>query len=189
MASYTYDNQFTDILYSEHELNHQEFECCTFTNCNFSQCTFVALTFIDCTFINCFFTSAKINHVALRNVIFEHCEIKDVNFAMCDAFIFTIGFNNCILDFSKFYNLNLKETQFTKCSLIAVDFMNTNLTHAIFDDCDLYKSEFSGANADHTDFKTSYNYSIDPKKTKLKKTLFSKNEVKGLLYQYDLIID
>jgi hypothetical protein len=40
--------------------------------------------------------------------------------------------------------------------------MNTNLTQ-LYLIIVIYKSEFSGADAHHTDFKTSYNYSIDPK--------------------------
>ncbi len=35
-------------------------------------------------------------------------------------------------------------------------------------------------------FKTSYNYTIDPTKTKLKKALFSLEGVKGLLYKYEI---
>ncbi|MBC7438430.1 MAG: pentapeptide repeat-containing protein, partial [Flavobacterium sp.] len=72
--------------------------------------------------------------------------------------------------------------------LIAVDFMATDLSGVIFDNCDLYKSEFSKAIANKTNFKTSYNYNIDPSKTRIKKAIFSKENVKGLLYKYDLFI-
>ena len=188
MASYTYDNQFTDILFSEHELNRQEFECCTFTNCNFSQCTFVAVTFIDCTFDDCIFTNAKINYVAFRTVTFNRCEIKDVNFAMCDKLIFEIAFKNCVLDFSKFYTLKIKGTSFTNCSIIAVDFMSTDLTDVVFENCDLYRSEFAKAIANKANFRTSYNYTIDPKTTKLKKAIFALKGLKGLLYKHDIIV-
>lgn len=66
--------------------------------------------------------------------------------------------------------------------------MSTDLTSVIFDNCDLYRSEFSKAIANKADFKTSYNYTIDPSKTKLKKAIFSKENVKGLLFKHDLII-
>jgi uncharacterized protein YjbI with pentapeptide repeats len=62
------------------------------------------------------------------------------------------------------------ERNYIHCSLVAVDFMSTNLTAVLFSNCDLYRSEFEKAIADKADFRTSYNYSIDPTKTKLKKS-------------------
>ena len=121
-------------------------------------------------------------------MIFNDCEIKDVNFAMCDKLILEIAFNNCVLDFSKFYTLKIKRTSFTDCSLVAVDFMSTDLTEVVFDNCDLYRSEFAKAIANKANFQTSYNYTIDPTKTKIKKAVFSLDGVKGLLYKHDIIV-
>ncbi|MFV8370066.1 pentapeptide repeat-containing protein [Flavobacterium sp. LB2R40] len=188
MPEYFLDFEYDNIAYNEEEVNFKEFECCTFTNCNFSKCVFLAVTFIDCIFNDCTFSGAKINYVAFRTVIFNRCEIKEVNFAMCDKLIFEIAFTNCILDFSKFYTLKIKGTSFTNCSIIAVDFMNTDLTAVVFDNCDLYRSEFAKAIANKADFKTSYNYTIDPTSTKLKKAIFSLNGLNGLLAKHDLIV-
>jgi uncharacterized protein YjbI with pentapeptide repeats len=66
--------------------------------------------------------------------------------------------------------------------------MSTDLTEVIFDNCDLYRSEFAKAIANKANFKTSYNYTIDPSKTKIKKAVFSLNELKGLLYKHDVIV-
>ena len=188
MSDYFLDNEYDQITYSTDDLNHKEFERCTFRNCDLSRCNFIDVTFIDCLFLHCNFNGAKINHVALRTVSFIHCQIKEVNFAMCDKLIFEIAFTDCILDFSKFYALKIKGTAFTNCSLIAVDFMNTDLTEVVFENCDLYRSEFSKAIANKTDFKTSFNYTIDPEKTKIKKAIFSFPEVKGLLFKHELLI-
>ena len=184
---------FVDIIH-ENEIfdvdffRNKEFECCTFNGCNFSECLFIGVSFIDCTFNNCFLDQTKIGNVAFRSATFNNCQLREVNFAMCDKFIFAISFNECVLDFSKFYTLKIKGTTFCDCSLVAVDFMATDLTSVIFDNCDLYRSEFDKAIANKTDFKTSYNYTIDPARTKVKKAIFSKAEVKGLLFKHDLII-
>ena len=188
MSEYNFDLQYNDITYGEEEVNLKEFESCTFTNCDFSQCNFIAVTFIDCHFNSCAFTSSKINHVAFRTVFFNNCRMSDINFAMCDKLIFEVHFKDCILDFSKFYTLNMKGTTFTNSSLVAVDFMSTNLTAVCFNNCDLYRSEFDKAIADKADFRSSYNYSIDPKKTKLKKAQFATEGLKGLLTKYDIIV-
>lgn len=188
MSSYFIDIEHNKITFSKSEINLKEFENCVFNDCNFSQCNIIATTFIDCKFNNCVFDNAKINHVAFRSAHFTNCQIKEVNFAMVDKFIFEIHFKECVLDFSKFYALKMKRTTFLDCSIVAVDFMSSDLTEAIFDNCDLYRSEFEKAIANKTDFKTSYNYTIDPTKTKLKKAVFSLNEVKGLLFKHDLVI-
>ena len=187
-SEYFLDKGFNTIIYDKDDLNFKDFECCVFNNCNFSACTFLAVTFIDCVFNDCIFNEAKINYVAFRTASFNRCEIKEVNFAMCDKLIFEVSFTDCILDFSKFYTLKIKGTPFVNCSLIAVDFMAADLTNVIFDNCDLYRSEFDRAIANKADFRTSYNYTIDPSKTKLKKAVFALKELKGLLFKHDVLV-
>jgi uncharacterized protein YjbI with pentapeptide repeats len=188
MVAYNLHQQYKDETYHDDEMNFKEFESCTFTNCDFSGCTFIAVTFIDCHFYNCNFNNAKINHVAFRTVHFNSCQIKDVNFAMCDKFIFEIHFKKTVLDFSKFYALNMKGTTFTDSSLVAVDFMGTDITDVLFNNCDLYRAEFDKAIASKADFRTSHNYSIDPSRTKIKKAQFTKAGLKGLLTKYDIVV-
>jgi uncharacterized protein YjbI with pentapeptide repeats len=89
--------------------------------------------------------------------------MKEVNFSMCDKLIFDIAFTHCVLDFAKFYTLKLKGTSFVHCSLIAVD--------------------------NKANFKTSYNYSIDPTKTKIKKAVFALAGLKGLLTKYVVVVE
>jgi uncharacterized protein YjbI with pentapeptide repeats len=188
MPNYFLDIEYNNLTYGEKEVNLKEFECCTFNTCDFSICNFIGVVFIDCTFNDCVFSGAKINHVALRSVFFNRCKIGDVNFAMCDKLIFEVHFKECVLDFSKFYTLKIKATSFVDCSMIAVDFMSADLTAVVFDNCDLYRSEFGKANANKANFKTSYNYTIDPTKTKIRKAIFSLNELKGLLFKHDILI-
>lgn len=186
MPEYFLDIEYNAVFYEIHDLNFKEFECCIFSNCNFSNCNFIDVTFIDCVFNDCIFSTAKINHVALRTVYFNNCQIKEVNFAMCNKLIFEVHFKNCSLDFSKFYTLKIKGTSFTNCSLVAVDFMSTDLTEVLFENCDLYRSEFAKATANKANFKTSYNYTIDPTKTKIKKAIFSLVGIKGLLFKHEI---
>lgn len=189
MPEYFLDIEYNNRIYGVDEMSFKEFECCTFNNCTFSACNFMDVTFIDCVFNDCIFSKGKINHVALRTVTFNRCEIKDVNFAMCSKLIFEVRFNNCVLDFSKFYALKIKGTPFINCSMIAVDFMAADLTETLFENCDLYRSEFAKATANRANFKTSRNYTIDPKTTKLKKAVFALEGLKGLLYKHEIIVN
>ena len=188
MSNYFIDIEKTNVVFDKEDLNYKEFENCNFLNCNFSNCFFKDTTFIDCTFKDCVFDAAKIGHTAFRTVIFSNCSIREVNFAMVSQFIFEIHFKSCVLDFSKFYDLKMKGTTFTDSSLVAVDFMSVDLTEVVFENCDLYKAEFDFAKANKTNFRTSYNFSINPIKTKIKKAIFSLEGVKGLLVPHDIIV-
>jgi uncharacterized protein YjbI with pentapeptide repeats len=66
--------------------------------------------------------------------------------------------------------------------------MNTDLTGVIFDNCNLHKAVFIDTIANKADFTTSYNFSIDPERNKLKRAIFSEVGLKGLLHKYDLIV-
>ena len=72
--------------------------------------------------------------------------------------------------------------------MVAVDFMQSDLTEALFDNCNLHLAVFSDAIANKTDFYSSYFFSIDPEKTKLKNAIFSSENIKGLLDKYEIII-
>lgn len=78
--------------------------------------------------------------------------------------------------------------EFTDCSMIAVDFMKADLTEVIFDRCDLYRALFSQTVLEKADFRTSFNYSLDPEKNKIKKAMFSLEHVKGLLDKHDIVV-
>ena len=186
MTKYFLQQQYTEVLYDRDGLNLKEFEGCSFVRCDFSACNFIGVTFIDCTFTDCNFTGAKINHVAFRTVHFNGCLMQELNFAMCDKLIFEIHFNRCNLDFAKFYTLKIKGMTFIDCSMIAVDFMKADLTEVIFDRCDLYKTVFSNTILDKADFRTSFNYALDPEKNKIKRAMFSLGNVKGLLEKHQI---
>lgn len=187
-SEYFLERTYDGILYGKDDANFKEFEGCVFNGCDFSRCTFLAVTFIDCVFNDCIFDNAKINYVALRTVTFNRCQMRDLNFAMCDKLIFEIAFHGCILDFSKFYTLKIKATVFTDCSLVAVDFMNADLTGVVFERCDLYRCEFDKAIANKANFRTSRNYTINPEKTKLRKAVFALEGLRGLLAQHDIVV-
>jgi uncharacterized protein YjbI with pentapeptide repeats len=187
--NYLLEIEIKDTILAQDAIKYKDFERATFINCDFTCCDFQAVAFIDCIFTNCNFNEAKINYVSLRNVVFNNCDFIDVNFAMVDKFLFEVGFNDCKLDYSKFYTLKLKATTFNNCSLIATDFMKTDLTEVVFNNCNLHKSVFIDTISNKANFKTSYNYTIDPSKNKLKKAVFSLEGLKGLLYKHDIIVE
>lgn len=187
-ADYIYDKEYNNIVFSQYEISQKEYENCTFNNCDLTACNFTGTAFADCTFNSCNFKEAKIGHVGLRNVMFNDCDFTAVNFAMTDQIIYEFNFKSCKLDYVQFYDLKLRGMTFTDCSMVAVDFMQSDLTEAIFDNCNLHLAVFSDAIANKADFYSSYFFTIDPEKTKLKKAVFSQENIKGLLDKYEIII-
>jgi hypothetical protein len=58
----------------------------------------------------------------------------------------------------------------------------------VFDRCDFSRSIFDNTNISKADFRSSYGFSIDPSRNKMKKARFSMEGVVGLLDKYDIVI-
>jgi uncharacterized protein YjbI with pentapeptide repeats len=80
---------------------------------------------------------------------------------------------------TRFKNCELKETDFTECDLM----------NSIFERCDLMDAKFENTVLEKVDFRTSFNYSINPEINKIKKAKFSLSAIAGLLDKYDIEID
>jgi uncharacterized protein YjbI with pentapeptide repeats len=72
--------------------------------------------------------------------------------------------------------------------MISVDFMASDLTEVLFDNCNLRRAVFIDTIANKADFSTSYDYTFDPEKNKIKKAIFSTDGLKGLLEKYDIVV-
>ena len=83
----------------------------------------------------------------------------------------------------------MKVATFHKCILHEVDFTETDLTAAIFDECDLSGAIFTDSILEKADFRTAFNYTIDPESNKMKKAKFSSHGIAGLLTKYGIKID
>ncbi len=188
MSKYLEGLNIVNYTFSGNELSYIEYESCTFTNCDFSGLTFLAMAFIDCHFIKCKFNNTNVNHTAFRSAQFTRCIITDVNFAMCDKFLFNMDFAHCQMDFCKFYGLKMKAISFIDCKLIAVDFMATDLSNANFSESDLRRATFIESKLIKADFSTAINYVFDPKSNKVKGAIFSKKGLPGLLEHYNIVV-
>jgi fluoroquinolone resistance protein len=183
----TIDDEIFDKYNPADGYDH-EFNGCTFRNCDFSNVQFNGTEFIECRFIACNLAMAKFENVVLNQVGFINSKVLGVDFSKCSKFLFSVTFENCILQYVLFYKNDLKNTIFKSCHLQEASFMEANLTSARFIDCNLDKAVFDRTNLEKADFSTSHNYSINPETNRLKKTKFSLPDVVGLLNYLDIII-
>ena len=177
---------FNKIDYTLAPLPKGNYEHCTFVNCNFSNSDMSMRVFTACEFKGCNLSMAKLSKTVLNDTVFKDCKLLGLAFENCNEFLFSINMDNCILNISSFYKMNLKKTTFKNSSLQEVDFTESNLTSALFDNCDLMRSTFKNTILEKADFRSSYNYSIDPELNKLKKAKFSAAGIVGLLDKYDI---
>jgi len=70
-----------------------------------------------------------------------------------------------------------------------VDFAETDLSMAIFKNSDLLNTSFMRTNLEKADFRSAFNYSIDPELNKIKKAKFSSDGLSGLLTKYHIEIE
>ena len=183
------DQNFDKLDYTQEPLVKGEYENCTFTNCNFEETNLNDIKFISCDFHDCNWSLAQLNGTVLREVKFKDCKMLGLEFENCNDFGLSFSFENCQLNHSTFFQMNIKKTIFRNCQLREIDFSESNLTYVVFDNCDLAQAIFINTVLDKADFRTAYNYSIDPESYRLKKAKFSILGISGLLDKYDIMIE
>jgi uncharacterized protein YjbI with pentapeptide repeats len=131
-------------------------------------------------------TMAKIMATGFQEISFKDCKLLGLHFENCNDFLFSVNFVGCNLNLASFYKRKIKKTKFKDCTLVETDFSETDLNMAIFDNCDLSGATFDRTNLEKADFRTSYNFSIDPERNPIKKAKFSRTELSGLLEKFQL---
>lgn len=187
--NYIESKKFDRINFTTNPLSKGEYENCTFTDCDFSNCDLSGINFTEGSFTGCNFSLAKISHTAFREVRFRECKLMGLHFENCNPFLFSIDFDHCKLNLSSFYQLNLKRTRFRNSALQEVDFTESDLSGSLFDNCDLSGALFENSILEKTDFRSAYNYTINPEINRMKKARFSLQGVVGLLEKYGIEVE
>jgi len=182
------DEMISGVNYQKNKFEIRAYESCVFSNCDFSKVNLSTTKFIDCDFNDCNFSEVIINDTFFQDVNFTACKMMGLHFENCNDFGFSVGFDRCILNYSSFFQMRLVKTKFEDCKLLDVDFSESDLTSGLFSNCDLSNALFDRSVLVKTNFKTAFNYSIDPENNKIKGAKFSLPEVMGLLKKHNIEI-
>ena len=180
---------FEKVILIDTKINLREFDGCIFKNCDFSSSDFSYNTFTDCEFINCNLSMIQLVKTGLKTVQFTNCKLLGIQFHSCDDFLFHVDFQECTLDYSSFANKKMPKTKFNSCSLKEVSFIGSQLSNVVFENCNLMNAIFNDTQLAAADFRTAYNYTIDPEFNPMKKAQFSTQGILGLLNKYDIKIE
>lgn len=165
----------------------KEFENCTFENCSFIEIIFENCKFMDCVFNDCILSAIKAPLSTFSEIQFNNSKIIGFNWTTAKS-LRLLEFKNSQLTYSNFELLKLPHLKIINCHANEINFSGSDLTEADFTNSNLEKSIFFNTNLTKTNFQKAYNYSIDFKSNKLKKTIFSTPEAFSLLNNLDIIL-
>ena len=185
---YIEDQNFDKVDFTREVLVFGEYEHCHFSYCDFSNVELSGIGFMECSFVGCNLSLVKLGSVGFRDVRFKDCKMLGLYFDHCNPFGFSVSFEGCVLTHSSFYQMKLKKIVFKGSKLEEVDFTECDLSGAIFLDCDLVGATFEQTILEKADFRSAYNYSIDPTLNRIKKAKFSLVGVRGLLDKFGIEI-
>ncbi len=183
---YTEDAVFED-LNDISLLPAGEYEGCSFNRCTFARADVSGYAFIDCDFTDCDWSLSILTRTVWRDLRFAGCKLMGLHFEDCAAVSFTA--DNCLLNHSSFYRLKMKKVNFHNAQFVEADFTECDLTGAVFAGCNLDRALFDRTILEKTDFRTAYNYTIDPEKNTVKKAKFAVSGLPGLLRKYNIDIE
>jgi fluoroquinolone resistance protein len=183
------NQQFDSIDFTQKPLALGEYEHCQFVNCNFSDVNLSHFRFAESVFEGCNLSLVKLGDTAFQDIKFTNCKLLGLRFDHCNPFLLNMRFDNCLLNLSSFYKLKLTKTVWANCQLHEVDFTEADCSQAVFKQCDFAKSIFDHSILEKADLRSSFNYSIDPTKNRIKKAKFGVAGIAGLLDQLDIVIE
>lgn len=189
MSKFIADENYEGRNFNNQILELATYEDCVFTNCTFTNQHLSGFNFVECRFENCDLSNAQLGNTAFREVTFKGCKMLGLHFEHCNGLIFSAHFTDCQLDFSCFYQRNLKNSSFNACSLKEVDFGEANLSGASITNCDLTNATFDYTNLEKADLRESFNFTIDPENNRIQKAKFTASTLGGLLRKYNLEIE
>ena len=181
------DKEF-EAIDKEHPFLEADYEYCQFSNCDFSNRDLSAFNFLECTFESCDFSNAKLFDTGFKTVQFKDCKLMGLRFEDCNTFLLAMSFENCMLNFSSFYQVAMQNTLFNNCTLEQVDFAETNLTNAIFKNCRLLKANFEYTILKKANLQTANHFNIDPDTNQIAGAKFSQSGALTLLNKYKIVI-
>ena len=182
------DQTFEGNSYVQKALSLNDYENCVFKNCDFSGSSLRQIGFIRCEFIDCNLSTAHIVGTQLQECLFFESKLLGLQFENCDSFGFSVQFDHTQLDDSSFYQCDLRNSGFSESNLVHVDFTEANLEGIDLDFCNLSRSIFEDTNLKSANLYSATNYQIDPNRNQIKKAVFSKEGLSGLLEKHQLII-
>ncbi len=185
-----YEDQFFSGINADEGLRvvGTEFSECKFNSCKFFKIIFSDCIFENCEFENCDLASASIKRTSFRGVNFIDTKLTGIQWVDA-AMPLDVNFKRCLLNYSGFIGVDLRNSDLIECQLNEADFTEANMSKTNCSYSDFSGARFINTNLTRANFTNATNYAIHPHGNKLCKTKFSSPEVLSLLDVFDIIIE
>jgi len=192
-----FENQiFKNLTIISGEVNNVVFTDCVFSHCVFTETAFTGCRFRDCEFVHCDLSLVKVSQTVFTGVQFKDSKIVGVDWTLAswsksEAFqmIKPISFLDCVLNYSVFIGLQLKEVQIEKCIAKEVDFSDASMIKSSLKGTDLEGAIFRNSDLTESNFVGAQYYFISPQLNNLKGAKFSLPEAVSLLAGLEIVLE
>jgi fluoroquinolone resistance protein len=162
----------------------KDFEECRFESCSFQETEFSGCAFRSSIFAACNLAVMKVPNSRFVDVTFQRSKLTGVNWTV--AQLSTVGTaltfeEQCVLDYSVFMGLKLKNLTLRDSTAREVDFTESDLSGSDLSGTDLSGARFNHTNLSKAHLEGAYGYSIDINANLLKGTQVSLPEASSLL--------
>ena len=165
-----------------------QYEYCTFKNCDFTANNLSGFSFFECEFQDCDLSRIELIGCSFKQVVFKGSKLMGLRFDQCNSLLLEMRFEECILDYSSFYQLKISGTSFENCSCKNCDFTEANMEATNLSGTDLSGATFDQTNLQKAIFHHATSLLIDPEKNKLRGAQFNTGHLPGLLQKYGIAI-
>lgn len=163
-----------------------EYENCTFIDCQLPGADLSGFVLDHCQWIYCDLSMAIIKGTSIRENFFDGCKLLGIHFEDANPFSISFHFKVCILNYASFFQMKIPGTKFEGCQMAEVNLEEADLRRSGFRECHLLNASFDYARLEEADFRTAYDFRINPVRCKLQGALFSRNNLEGLLNQFGI---
>jgi uncharacterized protein YjbI with pentapeptide repeats len=182
------EKTFEGLDAAAHAFVGVEFDSCVFKDCSFAGAALKRWHLTDCRFEKCDLTAARVTGARLRGVRFQNTRVGGINWAGATS-LDDISFEHCVLDSGVFAGAKLPRFSAVDCRVREADFSEADLRGAVFTKCDLLGARFFGADLSAADLRGAFDYLIDARQTKMKKTRVSLPEAVSLLAGLEVVLE
>ncbi|MBI1266239.1 MAG: pentapeptide repeat-containing protein [Cryomorphaceae bacterium] len=165
------------------------FESCTFQSCTFTGANLRQHKFVDCEFHDCELSNVLLTGTVLQDVSFSGCRLLGVHFETLNNILLSFSFTKSTLDYSVFQQLQIHKTSFVACSLREVDFSDADLSGSSFRDAQLTGATFDNTSLMKCDFRGAQGFNISPVNNRIKKAIFDRDNLEGLLTTFGIDVE
>lgn len=184
-----FEEEFSGIDFTRDPPAGGEYERCAFRDCRLNAADLSNAVLTECEFDNCDLSMAKTANTVIQDTLFKSCKMLGFGAEQCNDLGLSFTMEDCDLSHASFHGIRLTSGTFTRIKFHETDFTECDLQGSVFDECDFSGAIFGRTNLEKADFRTSFNYSIDPEMNKIKRARFSLLGLGGLLDKYDIAVE